>query len=160
MIKVGASLTSLVIAFIFSIVPKFPGGVIIAIGINILCTLLLAYICALILSQVKVLKDYPLGSSFVQYSFVAVSAIYLGESYGDALRGGGELNVPSLGAALFVGVFCLGSIAEAKIPAAKEDDLPSIGRRISWERTGDVFLGMLINIIAPFSIGAYFSTFF
>jgi len=160
LIKIGASLTSLVIAFVISSIPKLPVGLIIAIGINILCTLVLVYICAVILSKVKTLKDYPLSSSFMQYTFVAISAIYLGESYGDALRGGGELNVPSLGAALLVGFFCLGSIAEAKIPAPKKDDLPPIGRRISKERTKDVLLGACINIIAPFIIGACFSTFF
>lgn len=158
-IKSSSLALSLAIAFITSFLSKIPHGISISLAGTLIVTLLLVYIVSWIISLSSVLKDFPLGSSFIQYSFVAISAVYLGDSYGDALRLRQDLNIPSLGAALFVGVFTLASITEGRIPPAKNDDLPAIARKIARIRVGDVLLSTFISIIFPFVIGAYFSNF-
>lgn len=138
---------------------KIPPNMGVALAIATIGTLLLVYACAYIFSKYNVLKDYPLGSSLVQYSFVAISSIYLGDSMGRSLRDRLDLDLPPFAAAILVGVFCVASISESKVPAARQGDLPEIGRKITNLRSLEVVIGTIVAIIVPVALGGLFGYF-
>jgi len=159
MVKIHAVLFSLAVYWVIFIIFKIPSGIGVALFIATAGVIFLVYICALIVREYKVLKDYPLGTSLIQYSFVSISSIYLGDSMGKSLRGNMDLDMPPLAAAIFVGVFCVASISELKIPAAQQDDIPEIGKKVSNLRSCEVVKGTLLTIIIPIFIGSFFGYF-
>lgn len=162
--KFASVLVAVLLASAISGLPKIPQGAREAVFGILIGLAALIFICAFLLSRFQVLEDFPLSNTYIQYSFVSVTSLYLGDSLGDtmekSLADGSSLNASPVFAAILVGVFCVASVTESQIAAAKKEDCPRVGLETTKKRTIDVIFGTIVTMVIPMGIGACFYRFF
>lgn len=148
---------SLLIAAVFYIAVgsffNIDGGILLSLIVVFMGVILLTWISAYFYSQNNVMKDYPLSGPIVQYTFVSISAVYIGDAIRDSFDRSAELSIPPLLAGIGIAVFCVASVVESQIPAASQADKPEVGREATRKRFKGVLLGVLITVVAPILIG-------